>query len=315
MRSIERVEDLPRDRPIFIYGAGRAGRLFRQTLEAAGGFDLRSYVQTSGPAGPDTLSLEELARDHPYPKTVAVASQWVYEIATLLRIAGVPDDEVLGVWHLCMRGINREDKDTTFDYYFRTYGGFDLMPPRRARYVLLADSFGYHLGWGQFFDPVVFGDRSVPGISVCDIGKLLPYCESMEPEMIFLFVGWVDLTERTQDIFPYLIDETLAACRTIRGRGIRPVVLSQIPMAPGIAGAHRGSHSVDYFNRCVAHFNRKVAAGAPENGGSFIDVAALLCDDGGLRADFAAKDGAHLNRPAARVIVDAVRAFIDGAPA
>lgn len=312
MKTIERIGDIPGDRPLYIYGAGRAGRLMRELLEQAGGFDIRGHIQTSAaaaaPAG--VISLDALARI-PGPKSVVIASQWVYEIHTLLHISGVEQATVFNAWHHCMHYLEVEDRKATFIYYFRTYGGFDLAPPRQADYVLVGDSFAYHLGWATFLDPARFADRSVPGIRVKEIEHLLPYCFALLPKTIFLFAGWVDLTERTCAVFPALLDEMRETCSTIARQGVRPVVLSLIPMAPAIAGAARGANSVEYFNRCVAYFNRQMASWCDASGpGAFIDVAALLSEGGALREEFAAKDGAHLNRPAARVIADTMRGFL-----
>jgi hypothetical protein len=323
MQDIETVNDLPRDRPVFIYGAGRAGRLLERLLTEAGGFDLRAYVQTDAPGGEQApgradasrtpiIALAQLDAAAPGPKTVVIASQWVYQIETLLLIDGVADAALFNAWPLCMERIQEEDNDKSFDYYFHTYGGFDLTTPRRADHVLLGDSFGYHLGWTQFFDPACFADRSVPAIYAADVEKLLPHCFSLRPKTIFTFVGWVDLTERVRRPFPRLLDDTRRARRAIRAQGASPVTISLIPMSPAIAGPHRGVHSVGYFNRCVAYFNREAAATAAADGAAFLDVAALLCDADGLRPEYAAKDGAHLNRPAARVIADTVAAFLAG---
>lgn len=323
MQDIETVDELPRHLPVFIYGAGRAGRLLERLLAQAGGFNVRAFVQTGAPGAeqsrahaeanqPPVIALAELNSAAPGPKTVVVASQWVYQIETLLLIADVDNVALFNAWPLCMERIQEEDNDKTFDYYFRTYGGFDLTAPRRADHVLLGDSFGYHLGWAQFFDPVRFADRSVPAIYAADVEKLLPHCFGLRPKTIFTLVGWVDLTERARRPFPRLLNDTRRARRAIRAQGPLPVTMSLIPMSPAVAAPHRGPHSVDYFNRCVAYFNREAAATAAADGAAFLDVAALLCDADGLRPEYAAKDGAHLNRPAARVVADAVEAFLAG---
>lgn len=316
MKSVDCIDDIPRHRPIHIYGAGRAGRLLRRLLDEAGGFNVRGYVQTmtAGDAA-GVITLEELARTSG-PKSVVIASQWMFEIDTLLQISGVPDSTVFSAWNICIQRIQEEDREEerkkTFEYNFRVYGGFDLLPPRQADFVLVGDSFAYHLGWEKFLDPIRCADRSVPGISVSDVERLLPYCLALTPKAIFLLVGWVDLTQRSYGVFPKLLDEMRSACASIARHGVEPIVLSLIPMAPAIAQATREKSSIEYFNRCVAHFNREMAAWCAANGAGFLDAAAPLREAGNLRTEFAARDGAHVNRRAARVIIDGVRAFLEG---
>lgn len=95
MRAVTDLEQLPVGRPIFIYGAGGAGRALRRALSELGGRDVAGYVDSVHAGMVDDLplrSLAEYAAERPEGAVLVVASQWWDAIAETAAAAGVPVD-------------------------------------------------------------------------------------------------------------------------------------------------------------------------------------------------------------------------------
>lgn len=174
---------------------------------------------------------------------------------------------------------------------------FEFFSPN-AQIVFVGDSITQGGIWAEFFPQHNVANRGVGGDTAEDILRRMETIYSVNPEFAFLMVGINDFYRgfSVDSVFKNYIE----IIQNLRERNISVVIQSTFACSVSKCGNR---------NLKVEELNRRLLDYAVGEGLVYVDVNAVIADEGGLRVDFT-YDGVHLNGLGYRLWVETLTPIV-----
>lgn len=154
---------------------------------------------------------------------------------------------------------------------------------------MLGDSIIDDGEWGELFKNLKIKNRGVPGDHTYGVLNRLPEVLSSLPDKIFLMIGYNDLSRGLE--IAEIVTNYEKILQTIRSRSPATKIHIQ-SVLPVKYDTYKGAVK----NPQVIQLNQRLMQLSDKFDVTYINLFSQFCDrDQQLRADFAGKDGLHLN--------------------
>jgi lysophospholipase L1-like esterase len=173
--------------------------------------------------------------------------------------------------------------------YFYHKSIYESLPDEENEIIFLGDSITDYGEWGELFKDLKIKNRGIQGDRTDGILKRLPEVVSSSPQKIFLLVGYNDLSKGVK--IDAIVTNYEKIIKTIKIRSPRTQIYIQ-SVLPVNYHFYKGRVK----NRDVIQLNQQLKQLSEKYDAIYLDLYSIFCDaDQQLRADYAGKDGLHLN--------------------